>query len=637
MYVSVRLSGADPVMHGMVPDNGLSYGDNMCGIVGYLGNRDAQPILYQGLRRLEYRGYDSAGICVVSSERDLECIRVVGNLDALGATLELVDLEGSTGIGHTRWATHGAPTELNAHPHLDCSNSIAVVHNGIIENFTELRADLQARGHVFRSETDTETLAHLLEESYKGDLAQAMRDSLKRVEGAFAVVAVHREEPGVIVAARRDSPLVIGIGEGEYYVASAVPAFLANTRRVIFLEDNDVAALDGHGVTITDLEGAEVSRGVAEVDWDLDAAEKGGYEDFMLKEIFEQPRAVSDTMRDKFDQRGEVELGELSMTPEAAEGLRRIVVVACGTAFHAGLLAKYLFERWAALPAEIEIASEFRSRNLLVTSKDLVVAISQSGETLDTLAGVREARKRGATVVAVVNTVGSQMTRESNGNFYTRAGPEICVAATKTFTAQMTAMYLLAMHLGRVRGTMGDGKYRMMVDELMAAPSKMEKVLSAADAVKDCAARYFDRDDFLFLGRSVGYPIAMEGALKLKEISYIHAEGYPAGEMKHGPIALLDEGVPVVAIVTRDAVRDKMISNIEEVKARGAPVVAVATEGDEQIAGICEEVLWVPETAEMLYPLLTVIHLQLLAYYIAKMRGRNVDQPRNLAKTVTVE
>jgi glucosamine--fructose-6-phosphate aminotransferase (isomerizing) len=609
----------------------------MCGIVGYLGGREAQPILYQGLRRLEYRGYDSAGICVVSPDRELQCIRVVGNLDALGATLETIEFAGGTGIGHTRWATHGAPTEKNAHPHLDCGNNIAVVHNGIIENFVQLRAELVGRGHAFRSETDTETLAHLLEENYDGDLARAMRESLKEVEGSFAVVAVHREEPGVIVAARRDSPLAIGIGDGEYFVASAVPAFLANTRRVIFLDDNDVAAVDGRGVTVTDLDGAEVARGVVEVDWNLDAAEKGGYEDFMLKEIYEQPAAVADTMRDKFDAHGQIALDELCMTPETAAELRRIVVVACGTAFHAGLLAKYLFERWAALPAEIEIASEFRSRNLLVTSEDLVVAISQSGETLDTLAGVREAGRRGAHVVAVVNTVGSQMTRESNGNIYTHAGPEICVAATKTFTAQMTAMYVLAMYLGRLRGTMGDSKYRMMMEELEDMPVRMERVLSSSDSVRRVADKYYDRDDFLFLGRSVGYPIAMEGALKLKEISYIHAEGYPAGEMKHGPIALLDARVPVVAIVTRDSVHEKMVNNIEEVKARGAPVVGIATEGDDEAAEICDDVLWVPEAAEMLYPLLTVIPLQLLAYHIAKLRGRNVDQPRNLAKTVTVE
>ena len=609
----------------------------MCGIVGYLGNKQAKQILLEGLRRLEYRGYDSAGLCIISPDSRLSCIRVVGNLDSLESELAGADLDGNVGIGHTRWATHGAPTKENAHPHLDCKGDIGIVHNGIIENFVQLRALLESRGHQFQSQTDSETIAHLIEEHYQGDLAEALRKGLQQVEGAFAVVAVHREQPGVLVAARRDSPLVLGVGEGEYFVASAVPAFLAKTRHALFLEDNELLEVDQGGYNLTDLEGHGVTRQMVEVTWDLDAAEKGGYEDFMLKEIYEQPKAVSDTLRDKFDQDGEVKFEELNLTAEQAMALRRIVVVACGTAYHAGLLAKYLFERWASLPVEIEIASEFRYRNLVVNHEDLVVAISQSGETMDTLAGVREARRRGARVIAVVNTVGSQITRESEGVIYTHAGPEIGVAATKTFSAQMTAMYTLAMYLGRLRGAVSDEKYDMIIEELKAVPSKMQEVLSAEDDVVAWAQKYHDREDFLFLGRSVGYPIAMEGALKLKEISYIHAEGYPAGEMKHGPIALLDGRVPVVAIVPRDSVYEKMISNIEEVKARGAPVLAVATAGDEDIKGICEDVVWVPETSEMLYPVLTVIPLQLFAYHVARLRGCNVDQPRNLAKTVTVE
>jgi glutamine---fructose-6-phosphate transaminase (isomerizing) len=609
----------------------------MCGIVGYLGNRQAKPILFEGLRRLEYRGYDSAGMCVVSPDSKLSCIRVVGNLDALEGELKGADLTGTVGIGHTRWATHGAPTTQNAHPHLDCKGDVGIVHNGIIENFVQLRAMLESRGHSFQSQTDSETIAHLIEEHYQGDLAEALRQGLRQVEGAFAVVAVHREQPGVLVAARRDSPLALGVGEGEYYVASAVPAFLASTRHALFLEDNELLEVDHGGYNLTDLEGHRVTRQMVEVAWDLDAAEKGGYEHFMLKEIFEQPTAVSDTLRDKFDQDGEVKFEELSLTAEQAMALRRIVVVACGTAYHAGLLAKYLFERWASLPVEIEIASEFRYRNLVVNHEDLVVAISQSGETMDTLAGVREANRRGARVIAVVNTLGSQMTRESEGVIYTHAGPEIGVAATKTFSSQMTAMYMLAMYLGRLRGAVSDERFKSTVEELRAVPSKMEEVLSTEERVKACAQKYYDRDDFLFLGRSVGYPIAMEGALKLKEISYIHAEGYPAGEMKHGPIALLDGGVPVVVIAPRDSVYEKMISNIEEVKARGAPVLAVATAGDDEIESICEEVLWVPRIREMLYPMLTVIPLQLFAYHVARLRGCNVDQPRNLAKTVTVE
>jgi len=574
---------------------------------------------------------------VISPGNELNLIRVVGNLDSLERALEGVDLPGMVGIGHTRWATHGAPTEENAHPHADCKGDIAVVHNGIIENFVQLRAELTAGGHVFTSQTDTETLAHLLEENYQGDLAAAMRESLKSVKGSFAVVAVHRAEPGAIVAARRDSPMALGLGDGEYFIASAVPAFLARTRRVVYMDDNEVLSVNGDGYMISDLDGNEVFREVTEVEWDLDAAEKGGYPDFMLKEIYEQPKAVADTLGDKFDKSGEVAAEELALDPAASEGLRRIVVVACGTSFHAGLLAEYLFERWAELPVEIEIASEFRYRNLVVTPEDLVVAISQSGETADTLAGVREAVRRGAKVVSVVNVVGSQMTRESSGVIYTHAGPEIGVAATKTFTSQMAAMYLLALYIGRLRGVMSDERYAKNVEHLKALPGKMEQLLVDTDPVIACANKYHRAEDFFFLGRSVGYPVAMEGALKLKEISYIHAEGQPAGEMKHGPIALLDKDVPVVAVAPRDSVYEKMISNIEEVKARGAPVLAVASEGDDEITAICDDVLFVPETLEMLYPVLTVIPLQLLAYHIAKLRGCNVDQPRNLAKTVTVE
>ena len=586
---------------------------------------------------MEYRGYDSAGICVISPEEELTCVKVVGNLDAMEAVLEGSRLNGNVGVAHTRWATHGAPTELNALPHLDCKGDIAVVHNGIIENYVALRARLEASGHVCKSQTDTETIAHLIEEYYSGDLCEALRRSLADVEGAFAVVAIHRNQPGVIVAARRDSPLCMGIGEGEYFVASAVPAFLAKTRRVLYLDDDEILSIDAHGYGVTTLEGLEVVREPVEVSWSLDAAEKGGYDDFMLKEINEQPEAVANTLADKFDGNGAIEFDELKLSSKEVRDLRRVVVVACGTAFHAGLLAKYLFERWAALPVEIEIASEFRYRNLVVTGEDLVVAISQSGETMDTLAGVREATRRGARVIAIVNTVGSQMTREAAGTILTHAGPEIGVAATKTFTAQMTAVYLLAAYLGRLRGALRDARYDRIVAGLKETPDKMRQVLADTDAIVECARKYYQCDDFLFLGRSVSYPIAMEGALKLKEISYIHAEGYPAGEMKHGPIALLDDGVPVVALAPHDAVYEKMISNIEEVKARSAPVMAVATVGDTEIERLCDDVLWVPATSDMLSPLLTVLPLQLFAYHAAKMRGCNVDQPRNLAKTVTVE
>ena len=608
----------------------------MCGIVGYVGDRQAKSILFDGLRRLEYRGYDSAGICVVS-DGGLECVRVVGNLDALENVIKDMELPGTTGIAHTRWATHGPPTEANAHPHLDCNSDIAVAHNGIIENFAQLRDDLRKRGHIFRSTTDTETLAHLIEEYYEGDLEQALRMCLRDVEGSFAVVAVHRENPDTLVGARRDSPLAVGLADGSTFIASSVPAFLASTRNVLFLEDDEMVSVDSSGFRLSTLRGEPVERETVWVDWDLDAAEKGGYEDFMLKEIFEQPKAVADTLADKFDESGEVILQGLGIDEAYARDMRRVILVACGTSYHAGLLGRYLIERWAELPAEIEIASEFRTRTLLVGPTDTVVAISQSGETMDTLAGVREARRLGAKVISVVNAVGSLMTRESDGVIYTHAGPEIGVAATKTFSSQMAAMYLLALHLGRLRGTLRESEYRAAVSELREIPAKMEATLSRADDVESSACKFSRNEDFLFLGRFVGYPIAMEGALKLKEISYIHAEGYPAGEMKHGPIALLDKDVPVVAIAPRDSVYEKMINNIEEVRARSAPVIGVATDGDARMEGICENVLWVPETLELLYPLLTIVPLQMLAYRIAKLRSCNVDQPRNLAKTVTVE
>ncbi|MBN2168791.1 MAG: glutamine--fructose-6-phosphate transaminase (isomerizing) [Actinobacteria bacterium] len=609
----------------------------MCGIVGYTGGRQAKPILFEGLRKLEYRGYDSAGICVISTDGELDCVRTVGNLDSLERVLEELDMPGSTGIGHTRWATHGAPTEQNAHPHLDCSGDIAIVHNGIIENFTRLRDELVEKGHIFRSDTDSETLAHLIEECYRGDLVEALRTGLGQVEGSFAVVAVCRKNPGEIVGARRNSPLVLGIAPGEYYVASAVPAFLSNTRNVLFLEDDEILSIRSDGLKVTRMDGSEVHRDVVEVNWDIDAAAKGGYEDFMLKEIFEQKKAVEDTLADKFNSSGEIEIEGLDLSEEDARNLRRIIVVACGTSYHAGILAKFLLEKWGCLPVEIEIASEFHFRDLAVREGDLVIAISQSGETADTMASVKAAKKLGARVISIVNVVGSQMGRDSDDVIYTHAGPEIGVAATKTFTSQMAVMYPLAMSIGLLRGTVSKETCDMVMKELREIPSKMGTVLESDGSIKAVAEKYHNCSDFLYLGRSFGYPIAMEGALKLKEISYIHAEGYPAGEMKHGPIALLDECVPVVAVATNDSVYDKMINNIEEVRARRAPVVAVANAGDTKITDICEEVFPVPETLEVLYPLLTVIPLQLLSYYIAKFKGCNVDQPRNLAKTVTVE
>ncbi len=609
----------------------------MCGIFGYIGNKEAKEILFEGLRRLEYRGYDSAGICVIGEDGSFTRLRVRGNLDVLENHIAGAQMPGKIGIAHTRWATHGAPSEQNAHPHTDCHENLFVVHNGIIENFSQLKEELLERGHEFSSETDTEVVAHLIEEKYEGDLSIAVREAIKEIEGSFAIAVVQRKEPSTLVAARRESPLVVGIGKDEWFVASAVPAFLSRTKEVIFLEDDEVVCIGGDSLKITNLEGFEVERQAQEITWDLDAAEKSGYEDFMLKEIYEQPRAFTDTLADKFNREGDISLEGFLLDKDYAKSLRRIVIVACGTSYHAGLIARYLFEQWAKVPVEVEIASEFRYRGAVLCERDLVIAISQSGETADTLASVRETKATGVPVIAVVNVVGSQMTREADGVIYTHAGPEIGVAATKTFTSQMAALAVLALHFGKLRDALSEGKYGVITEALRGIPDLMEEVLSSDEQVKECAHRFSDCDDFLFLGRGISFPVALEGALKLKEISYIHAEGYPAGEMKHGPIALLDKNVPVVAVAIRDSLYEKMISNIEEVKARGAPVVAVASAGDPDIEKICDRVLRVPESMELLSPPLAIIPLQLLAYHIAKIRGCNVDQPRNLAKTVTVE
>ncbi len=609
----------------------------MCGIFGYTGNREAKEILLHGLRRLEYRGYDSAGICVIGENGDFKRLRVRGNLDILENHLANQVMPGKIGIAHTRWATHGAPSEQNAHPHSDCHENLFVVHNGIIENFSQLRGELLERGHEFSSETDTEIIAHLIEEKYEGDLSVAVREAIRQLEGSFAIAVVHRGEPETLVAARRESPLVIGVGTDEWFVASAVPAFLSMTRKVIFLEDNEIVTVCGKSLRITDLDGVEIERKPQEITWDLDAAEKSGYEDFMLKEIFEQPRAFMDTLADKFSREGEISIEGFFSNKDYVMSLRRIVIVACGTSYHAGLISRYLFEQWAKVPVEVEIASEFRYRGAVLSEQDLIIAISQSGETADTLASVREAKAAKVPVIALVNVVGSQMTREADSVIYTHAGPEIGVAATKTFTSQMAALAVLALHFGRIRDALSDGKYGVIAEALRGIPVLMKDVLADIEPIAECAQEYSHCENFLFLGRGISYPVALEGALKLKEISYIHAEGYPAGEMKHGPIALLDRRVPVVAVVTRDSLYEKMVSNIEEVKARGAPVIAIASTGDPDIEKVCDRVLRVPETIELLSPPLTVIPLQLLAYHIAKIRGCNVDQPRNLAKTVTVE
>ncbi len=610
----------------------------MCGIVGYVGERPCRDILFKGLRKLEYRGYDSAGISIMGDSA-FELLHSVGNLDSLEACLQELDGGGTLGIAHTRWATHGRPSTENAHPHTDCTERYAIVLNGIVENYLALRAELVAEGHIFTSETDAEVVAHLIERAYKGSLQEALAVAYRQMEGHFTVCAVAVDEPDVIVGIRKETPLVAGLGDGEYFLASAVPAFLSETRTVMFPEDGDLVVVDRDGVRVFDLDGAPVERLIQTVDWDEEAAEKAGYETFMLKEIYEQPAALADTLAERVGADGRVVLEDLGMSAEEIRGLKRVVIVACGTSSYAGLVGKYALERWARLPVEVEVASEFRYRDPVLDSDCLCVAISQSGETADTLAAMRLARKAGAHVLAVTNIVGSQATREADGVLMTRAGLEIGVAATKTFLAQVLAMLLLSLHLARERDHLSIDEVRGYTEQLRRAPATLEDYLQseAVARVEEVAKRYADKNYIMCLGRKVSLPVAMEGALKLKEISYVPTEAYAAGEMKHGPIALLDEGTPVLVVATDSPVYDKLISNVQEVMARGASVIAVASEGNEDLAEMTDEILYVPRADEMIAPLFAVVPLQLFAYYVAKERGEKVDQPRNLAKTVTVE
>ena len=607
----------------------------MCGIVGYVGHRQAHEVLFQGLARLEYRGYDSAGIAIAGKNK-LEVRRREGKLQNLIDSIAAEPMTGTTGIGHTRWATHGAPCERNAHPHRDCTGNIAVAHNGIVENYVTLREQLIAEGHKFTSDTDTEVVAHLIEHYYRGDLLAAVASTLRDLEGAFALTVVHELEPEHLIAARKDSPLIIGAGEEENIIASDIPAVLEYTREIVVLHDMELADVSADGIAVYDLGLTQVTPEMMTVEWDLDAAEKGGYEDFMLKEIHEQPTAIRETLRGRFVD-GCVQLSELDMTAEQISAINRVFIVACGTSYNAGLVAKTLIEKWARIPVEVQVSSEFRYSNPIVDENTLVVAITQSGETADTLAGVREARAHGAKAIAITNVVGSRVTRESDGVIYTHAGPEIGVAATKTFTAQIIALNVLALRLAQAKGTLTEDEIAGIFEELGKLPDIVQEILDDSYNIEACAAEYIHAHTSLFLGRGVGVPIAMEGALKLKEISYIHAEAYAAGEMKHGPIALITEEVPVVGIAIKSSTYEKVISNIEEVRARKARVVLVATQGNVQAANHAEHVLFVPETSELLSAVPATIPLQLLSYYIAKLRGCNVDQPRNLAKSVTVE
>jgi glucosamine--fructose-6-phosphate aminotransferase (isomerizing) len=609
----------------------------MCGIVGYIGPRNATDVLLGGLARLEYRGYDSAGVAVIDAG-ELSVARRVGKLINLKKALDASPVAGNVGIGHTRWATHGKPSEDNAHPHVDCTGRVAVVHNGIIENYAELREQLAAAGHVLRSETDTETVAHLIESYFDGDLARAVSRAIEDLDGAYALAVVHLDNPDTIIAARKDSPLIIGVGDGETIVASDIPAVLEYTREILVLHDGEIATVTPAGVTIHDADGALVAEPeMMHVEWDLDAAEKGGYEDFMLKEIFEQPRAIRETLRGRMDDAGEICLSELQMTPAQVAAIDRVYIIACGTSLHAGLAAKHLIENWARIPVEVQCSSEFRYADPIVDEETLVVAITQSGETADTLAGVREARDRGAKVIAITNVVGSRVTRESDGCIYTHAGPEIGVAATKTFTSQIAALTVLGLKLAQAKGTLSTERVETLFAELCNIPDIVEAILADLSDLEEAAAEFVSAKSSLFLGRGVGVAVAMEGALKLKEISYIHAEAYPAGEMKHGPIALITDEVPVVVVATHSHVYEKVVSNVQEVRARGAKVIAVATAGDDDILHHAEHVLFIPQVSEILSAIPATVPLQLLAYHIAKARGCNVDQPRNLAKSVTVE
>jgi glucosamine--fructose-6-phosphate aminotransferase (isomerizing) len=617
----------------------------MCGIVGYVGDRKAVPIILEGLKRLEYRGYDSAGLAVSCDGQALSIRRAAGKLRNLEEVIRMDPVDGACGIGHTRWATHGRPTEENAHPHRDCSGDIVVVHNGIVENYLSLKARLAAEGHIFKTETDTEVIAHLVETHFKGTLEEAVREAVKELTGVFAMAVLSRLDPNKIVAARSGPPVVIGLGDHEYFVASDVPAILSHTRDMFFLADGDMAVLTPDGVRLSDFLGRPVKRQVSHVLWDPIMAEKGGYKHFMLKEIHEQPRAVKDTTLGRVGQEtGRIFLDEMDISPKKFKEFKQIRIVACGTSWHAALAGKFMIEKLARMPVEVDYGSEFRYRDPIVSDDILTVVISQSGETADTIAAQREAKSKGSKTLAICNVVGSMITREASGTIYTHAGPEIGVASTKAFTGQLTALFILAMYLGQVRERLDEATSRCLVQELLRLPGKLETVLSHDAHYEELGRKLFRATDFLFLGRGVHFPIALEGALKLKEISYIHAEGYPAGEMKHGPNALIDEKLPVVVLATHDPsdpasriLYEKTVSNIQEVRAREGVVIALVNEGDKEAASIADDVIIVPQTSELLLPILEIVPLQLLAYHIAVRRGCDVDQPRNLAKSVTVE
>ena len=611
----------------------------MCGIVGYIGYRDAYPIIIKGLHRLEYRGYDSAGIALY--DKDLKVYKKAGKVSDLENFVKDVNLKGSIGIGHTRWATHGAPSDRNSHPHSSGDRKLTIIHNGIIENYAVIKETLLAKGHVFKSDTDTEVLIHLVEDIQKEtgfDLYEAVRITLNKVIGAYAIVIMSADEPDVLIAARKGSPMVIGVGKGEYFIASDATPIVEYTKNVIYLNDNEIAQIKRDNLLIKHIDNTVHTPYIQELDMKLEALEKGGYDHFMIKEIYEQARSIRDCLRGRiYPSQGLVQLGGIKEYADKLKNIDRIIIVACGTSWHAGLVGEYLIEEYARVPVEVEYASEFRYRNPIISSKDLVIAISQSGETADTMAALEIAKERGATIFGICNVVGASIPRITDAGVYTHAGPEIGVASTKAFTAQVTVLTLIAFYIAQQRGTITQSKLIEYLTELDEIPALVDRTLQCNNRVKEIAARFKDSNNCLFLGRGSSFPVALEGALKLKEISYVHAEGYPAAEMKHGPIALIDAELPVVFIATKNSSYEKVVSNIQEVKARGGHVIAIVTEGDTQVREMAEYVIEIPQTDDAFVPLLATIPLQFLAYHIAVMRGCNVDQPRNLAKSVTVE
>ncbi|MGE5632821.1 MAG: glutamine--fructose-6-phosphate transaminase (isomerizing) [Caulobacteraceae bacterium] len=609
----------------------------MCGIVGYIGDKKAVPVLVEGLQKLEYRGYDSAGVAVYD-KGSIEIRKYKGRLSILEEHLKKESLDGSLGIGHTRWATHGEPSDVNSHPHSNCSGDIAVVHNGIIENYMSIKKMLMENGYVFKSETDTEVLAHYLDYFYKGDLIEAVRRVLEKIRGSYAFAVISKKEPDKIICVRRENPLIVGVGKGENFIASDIPAILNHTRNIYLLNENELAVIEKERIRFFDEEGKEVKKEVFEVKWDVAAAEKGGFEHFMIKEIHEQPKAVKDTMTSRVIQdSASIRLDDIKLTKEELEKFNKIFIVACGTAYHAGMVGKYVIEKLTRIPVEVEIASEFRYRNPIVDEKTLTIIISQSGETLDTLAALKEAKKKGSRILGIVNVVGSSIARESHDVLYTWAGPEIAVASTKAYTTQLIALYTIALYMAKLKGTLKDEEITAIKEEMQTLPKLVEQVLKQKETLQKFATRNSNARDIFFLGRGIDYAVALEGSLKLKEISYIHSEAYAAGELKHGTIALIEKGTIVMAVLTQDDLYEKMVSNVKEVKARGAFVFAVAKEGNTEVETVADYTLYIPKVSDILAPVVSVIPLQLLAYYMAVEKGCDVDKPRNLAKSVTVE